>query len=111
MEAVKSQQGTVAVIAVNGAVVVEELDSLRSKLEECFAGGSHNIVLDLREVPFVDSAGLELIQQFASDAVRRGGELAVSSMNNICEDIFDATRLSNRLRTFEGRDSAVRGLL
>lgn len=107
----RSQQGQVSILAVQGPLIEEDLPLLDKEVDRVLSGGSHKIVLEMRQVPFIDSAGLEKLQSIVSDLGKRGGDMRVSSLNDVCRDIFLCTRMESFLQTFTDRESAVRSLL
>ena len=88
----------------------EELESLGSAIDECLSSGAPKIVLDLSEVPFIDSAGLELLLSLVSRAGKLGGEIRLAAVNDVCRDIFGATRMDNFFQLFEDTSSALRSM-
>lgn len=106
----RSQQGAVTVLALQGSLIEEELPTVTTELERCFNSGALRLVLELKQVPFIDSAGLEKIQGVVSDLGRRGGDMRVCSLNDICRDIFLCTRMESFVQVFADRESAVRSL-
>lgn len=111
MNVSKSQQGAITIINVQGPMVEEGLDILDALMDECVASGLLRIVFDMKRVPFVDSAGLEKIQAIVSDLGKRGGDVRIASLNDVCSDIFGATRLESFVQVFNEREAAVRSLL
>jgi len=111
MNVTRSQQGRVAILAVHGPLVGEELDGLDSQVDECVNAGLFKVVLDLGQTPFIDSAGLERLQSIVSDLGKRGGDLRVAALNDVCQDIFWATRMESFVQVFADRESAIRSLL
>ena len=111
MDVVQSQRGAVTILKIKGAVTAKDLDLLDTKVEECIAANLLKVVLDVEEVPFIDSAGLEKIQSVVSDLGKRGGDVRIASANEVCTDIFQATRMDSFFQTYEDRESAVRSLL
>ncbi|MBI2434330.1 MAG: STAS domain-containing protein [Candidatus Hydrogenedentes bacterium] len=107
----RSQQGQVTILSVQGPMVEEELRALETEVDRCINAGLLRIVLELRQAPFVDSAGLEKIQSMVSDFGRRGGDVRVCALNDICRDIFLCTRMESFVQVFDDRESAVRSLL
>jgi anti-sigma B factor antagonist len=53
--------GTSVVLAVRGEVDVATCPQLRSALLDVIERGASSVVIDLREVPFVDSSGLGVV--------------------------------------------------
>lgn len=100
-----------AVLSVEGPLVAEEVGRLKEEIGTCETSGVVHFVLDLKETPFIDSASLETIQDIASDAGKRGGDVRIASLNDVCRDIFVATRMDNFIQTWDDAESAVRSLL
>ena len=111
MHVTKSVQGTVAVLTIRDALVVEELTELEDVLQDCMNGGLFRIVMDMRSVPFIDSAGLEMLQDLTLDLGKRGGDLRVTMLNDICKDIFVATRMDSFIQESDDQESAIRSLV
>ena len=111
MELVRHQHGPVAVLAIRGAMISDGLEVFDAGVRECLRSGASRIVLEMVQVPFIDSAGLERIQDLAVEAAKRGGDVRACLLNEVCRDIFKATRLDVIIQNFDDRDGAVRSLL
>ena len=110
MQISKQIQGPVTVLSIRDAIVEEELGVLDDEIQECFEVGCARIVLDIRGVPFIDSAGLERIQKLMTELGRRRGDLRIAAANDVCKDIFLSTRMDSFVQVAEDTDSAVRSL-
>jgi anti-sigma B factor antagonist len=91
--------------------VDETLKDFDTHLEECLGAGAIRLVIDIAQVPFIDSAGLERLQQVVSDLGRHGGDLRVAAPNDICSDIFLATRMENFVQVLPDKEAAIGSLL
>lgn len=80
-------------------------------LDECVNSGLYRVVLDMRQSPFIDSQGLERLQDLVSDLGKRGGDLRLASPNDVCRDIFLATRMDSFVQVADDRESAIRSLM
>jgi anti-sigma B factor antagonist len=69
------QVGAMAVVAPHGEVDLATVAAVRDALRS--EEGSTRVVLDLRQVEFMDSAGLELIVEQVRRATRDGFDFAV----------------------------------
>ncbi len=89
----------VAIINVSGKIVVgEELDKLRNTVLEVLNSGKKNIILNLADVPYVDSTGLgEIIRSYIS-VKKNGGSLRLLK---ISEKIKDLLIISKLITTFQ----------
>lgn len=110
MDVAKSQRGGIMVLAVHGALTAEDIEPLNKEIEQCIADGKVKIVLDLVKTPYIDSAGLERIHVLTSELGKRGGDVRVSGLNDVCKDIFRATRLESVVQLFDSEDGAVKSL-
>lgn len=111
MQVTREIQSILAILTLRGNVVAEELDLLEDHIRYCIKMSVVRVVLDFREVPFLDSAALEELQNIASELGKRGGDLRVASLNDVCSDIFLATRMESFIHVSPNRDVAIGSLL
>ena len=85
----------------------EVVDAATSEMELAFGEGQPMGVLDLQDVPLIDSRGLEflLAQQIACE--QRGGRLTLAAANPLCRDILRCCGLSERFEMYGDARSAV----
>jgi anti-anti-sigma factor len=73
------KQGRVSVLAVTGKVTVGSDDvDLRDRVHDLLDDGERELVIDLTEVSFLDSAGLGEIVSCAKRVVEQGGTLRLA---------------------------------
>jgi anti-anti-sigma factor len=111
MQIVKSIQGPIAILSLKGPLVADELPVLQQHVEDCSRSGVFRLVLDLKDTPFIDSAALEKIQNIASDMGKRGGDVRIACPNEVCRDIFVATRIGSFVQVLADKEAATRSLL
>ncbi|TWT76140.1 STAS domain protein [Posidoniimonas polymericola] len=92
------RQGCVDVVTLDDRFSIENVDQALTPLNEALAAGIPQLVIDMRRVKFVDSAGLELLCKTHADCRRRGGELWVSAPSRLVRDVFGVTGLDARLQ-------------
>ena len=110
MEVSVTQHGAVAVLDLRGPLSGEHLADMDRSVQECIRNGALKIVLDLAQTPLIDSEGLEKIHALVTDLGKQGGDIRVAGANDLCKDIFRATRLDNIVQVFEDRHGAVSSL-
>jgi anti-sigma B factor antagonist len=100
--------GPVEVLALRGPLALGCGDALlRRSVQEILARGVRNLVLDLREVPSVDSTGIgELVSAFAS-ARNRGARLVLTGPSRKVRDILAVTRLHSVFDCYETVEEAA----
>jgi len=83
----------VQVISLSGRLDALEAGPLRTVLDGFAENGEHYLVVDLREISFVDSAGLAALVKGMRDARAGGGDLRiVRSTSPDAERVFTLTR-------------------
>ena len=110
MKLQQTRNGASSIISIRGALVNEELTTLNEAIDECLCSGGANIVLELSEVPFIDSAGLELLLDLISRMGKLSGEIRVAALNEVCREIFSATRRAHFYNLLEDEDAALRSM-
>ena len=84
----------IAVVDLSGRIILgEETKLLRETIQGLLAGGQKEIILNLGEVSFIDSAGIgELVSAFTS-VRNRGGELKLLKLTRRVHDVLQITKL------------------
>lgn len=95
------------IIAPQGAIIAGDLESFGEAVDACIAEAKLKIVIDFRNVPFIDSAGLENVMDIVCEVERRGGDLRIASLNDVCRDIFRVTRLDALLQIQDRLEQAI----
>ncbi|TKK90369.1 STAS domain-containing protein [Herbidospora galbida] len=104
MEITSYQRGTVAVVAVSGELDTMTADALRARI---IGTGASELVLDLSQVTFIDSAGIRLlIATFVTRSVRPG-RLAIAGMSEQVEHVLTVLGMSARLPVHGSIESAI----
>ena len=64
-------------------------------------------VLQLTDIPLIDSQGLELLLDLRDRSARCGGAVHLAAPNVLCRDILQATGLAEEFAIFDDLNSAV----
>jgi len=100
--------GDVLVLDVNGRITLGEGDEiLKDKVNSLLNQGKKKIVLNLAEVPYVDSAGLGAIVRTYTTVSRQGGNLKLLNLTKRITDLLSITKLLTVFETYESEDDAV----
>jgi len=84
----------IAIVDVSGRITVGEGNvALRETIRELIEKGSNKILLNLREVGYVDSSGLgELVKSYTT-VRNRGGQMKLVNLSQRVHDLLQLTRL------------------
>ena len=101
--------GDVKLLDLKGRVTLGEGDELlRDKVNSLLNQGHKKIVLNLAEVPYIDSAGLGEIVRTYTTVSRQGGSLKLLNLTKRITDLLSITKLLTVFETFDSENEAVR---
>jgi len=103
----RSKQGAVDLIQGADPLNVDHLDQLAGMLAHCSGHGQPRVVLDLEQVPLIDSAGLELLLDTQEAFQRQGGALKLAVNNALCKEILLVTGVGRQFEIHLDVNSAV----
>jgi anti-anti-sigma factor len=105
------QHGSVLVIVPRGAITDGEIEDLQRTLGADNARGGGRQVLDMSQVPWVDSAGIEFLIEFAASAPSAGLRPRLAALTDTVREALDLTETLKRFYRFDTVESAVRSYL
>ena len=100
--------GTRTILSPKEALTHQNCKEVEAMFDEAINQHKTEIILDCKPVPFIDSAGLELLVQLDGKIRKRGGILKIVHLNAVCWDILVATRLMNVFHVYKDIHEAIR---
>ena len=108
MQIGERKNGDVVVLDLKGKVTLGEGDEvLKDKINSLMNQGHKKIVLNLAEVPYIDSAGLGEIVRTFTTVSRQGGSLKLLNLTKRISDLLAITKLLTVFETFDTEHEAV----
>lgn len=93
----------VSVVTLDGRIVLgDESNALRVKLKSLIAEGKKQIVLNMDNVKYIDSAGLGILVAAHCSAKTRGASLRLCHLGSKFQEVLQITKL---VTVFEVRDT------
>jgi anti-anti-sigma factor len=101
-------QGQVKLIKLRGKLNLgDSVDRLRETLDDLIASGESRIVLDLGEVPMIDSSGIGLLVKSLTSAKQRGGAILLLNPSKFALQTLKMIGLLGLFEVFQDSQSAV----
>ena len=102
------KQGNIQVVFVHE----ERLDAnnseyLKAEMVRLFESGAHEMLIDLKEVRFIDSSGLGVLVSGFKNASTHQGSLKLCSLQSQVKSMFELTRLHRVFDIFTSVDEAL----
>lgn len=85
----------------------EAVDGLRQAMEEVVSSGGHYVVINLAEVPMIDSSGIGLLVRFLTSTKERGGSIKLLSPSTFAVRTLKMVGVLNLFDVFEDEQKAV----
>ena len=106
-----TKEGSVTILQPVGPAVAAEVEEFDNALMRQQRNWTRRIVLDMSEIPFFDSTGLEILCKHHRWFSEHGLELKLAGLTDMSRNILDLTRISKRFLMFADTSSAVRSFL
>jgi anti-sigma B factor antagonist len=104
---VRTQSG-VKIIRLQGKLVLgEALDRTSATLTDLLAAGEIRWILDLQEVPMIDSSGIGLLVRFLTTSKQRGGSLKLLNPSKFALQTLKLVRVHSLFEVFDDLQKAV----
>jgi anti-sigma B factor antagonist len=102
------ENGTIRIVIVKE----ERLDAhnseeLKAELNRLFESGMKDLLIDLKEVRFIDSSGLGVLVSGFKNASSRQGNLKLCGLQTQVRSMFELTRLHRVFDIFQTVDEAL----
>jgi anti-anti-sigma factor len=105
MESIR--QGTVDVLTLVEALTGDVAIALEKKLGFFAEQGVPRVVINMQQVPVLDSSALEFLLTAKEDYERRGGNLKLVSPSALCRHILEITGLDLQFEILADNKTAV----
>jgi len=98
----------VTILDLKGKITLGEGDEiLKDKINSLILQNRKQILLNLAEVPYIDSAGLGEIVRTYTTVSRQGGQLKLVNLTKRITDLLSITKLLTIFETFENEQDAL----
>lgn len=105
---VEKELGGVILLDLRGRITLgPETEALRSKFKALLNAGHHSIVLNLKDVSYVDSVGLSTLIAGYTSVRSVGGSLKLLHLPSGVHQLLQITRLSTVFEIYEDRTAAL----
>ena len=101
--------GDVVILDLKGKITLGEGDeALKDKINSLIQQNRKRILLNLADVPYIDSAGLGEIVRTYTTVSRQGGQLKLVNLTKRITDLLSITKLLTVFETFDTEPEALK---
>ncbi|MBN3906528.1 MAG: STAS domain-containing protein [Nostoc sp. NMS1] len=102
---------SVQVLELSGILDGVRGNELRREVNDLMANGADILLLDLKEVKFIDSSGLGALVSAMQTTRNANGKLFVCSISDQVRMLFELTKMDRVFKTFADQDEFNRQVL
>lgn len=100
-----------AVVHVQGKIIGRTVTQLHEEIERQLQNGNNKLIIDLKNVPLLDSTALGVIILAFQVLQRSGGKLVLLSPQKAVSSVLEVTRLTSILEVYETEEAARNAFL
>ena len=109
MRIVERQVGQVVVLDFHGRILIDQGENaLRLAVTRLTDSGKVDVLLNLADVPFIDSSVVGELVRSLTTVSRKGGQLKLLNLPPRIRNLLEMARLLTVFEAYESEDEAVR---
>ncbi len=97
----------VSILHIEGKIIGSTADTFQEAMERQLAKGNRNLVVELMNVPLIDSSALGAIILTLQGFQKSGGKLVLLNPQQAVRDILEVTHLASVLEIYDTEESAI----
>jgi len=102
---------TVTICYVSGDIDINSAPLIRKELEKVLSGKKAKVLVNLKDVSYVDSSGLATLVELLKNIRAYGGKLKVCNMAAKIKTLFEITKLDRLFEILPSEDDAVKSFV
>ena len=99
-----------AVLTLRGELTTEEVDQFRKAMLEQMNEKTRDFVLDMSQVQFIDSQGLESLLWLQDQCLEKLGQVRLAACPDNVKTILRITRLNDTIQSHKNIPDAIKSL-
>src|SRR5690348_4514539 len=96
------------IIKVEGRLTLGDERPLKDKVKELLANGKKRLVLDLKDVAYIDSSGLGTLVSAYTSARNSGAEIKLASLSTKAHQLLTVTKLLTIFDVYDNAEAAAK---
>ncbi len=102
LQITKSTNGNVTIIALVGKLDAQTAPAANDELKTLIFAGKSKIILDMKDLTYISSAGLGILNSNQAEARKKGGAIRLAGVKPSVKDVFDLLKFTLLFQMFPG---------
>lgn len=104
-----SEENGIQVLCLSGELIDKnQANDLMKSIETIIEEGKNKLIIDLSELKYMNSSGLNVLIQLLSKTRTAGGESVIFNVNKKVNDLLVITKLNTLFKVAESKESAMK---
>ena len=99
--------GEVTVARIEGNLDTQTSTEAQEKLSSLIDDGTKKMLIDFEGLAYISSAGLRVLLATGKQLKGVGGDLRISSLNDVAKEVFEISGFIDILNVFDDRSAAI----
>ncbi|MGI8935382.1 STAS domain-containing protein [Leptolyngbya sp. BC1307] len=96
---------TVQVLVPSGILDSTQAEEVRAQVDSALSTGAKTLLMDLKDITFIDSSGLGVLVSVLKKVRSQGCEMVVCAINPQVKMLFELTSMDRVFEIFENREA------
>lgn len=88
-------KGVVCFSFAGKIIAPDDFDAITSQLDKVFQEGYKRVIIDMSDISYINSSGLNLLVRLLTKVRNKGGELILIALSESVEKLFFITKLTS----------------
>ena len=107
MDISKSVENGTTIFTIKGRMDAVTSPDAEKELAAAFQDGAKKVLIDLKELDYISSAGLRVLLVAAKTTQQQKGKLALSALTDIVKEVFEISGFSSIFNIFPASAEAL----
>ena len=107
MQISKTKEQDIVICNIKGDIDINSSPDIRKSFTELTESQQKKIVIDLKEVSYIDSSGLATLVEVLKRVKSYGGKLKLSNLADKVKGLFEITKLEKIFEIYDATEEAV----
>ncbi len=105
----QTNRGQAAILALSGRLDFNGRNSFQTAIQKAKESGAHSVVLDMKDVSFIDSAALGLVTVAFKNLEAEKLSLTIANCQDYVNKVFNLANIGNIIKIYSSVDEALAG--
>ncbi|MFC1576977.1 STAS domain-containing protein [Candidatus Omnitrophota bacterium] len=100
-------KGDIAVCYIDGEIDINTAPGIKKNFEKVISGKTPKVVINFKDVTYVDSSGLATLVEFLKNIRGYGGKMKLASLSSKVKSLFEITKLEKLFEMYSQEEEAI----